>query len=70
MTETIPIPKEVMRQLISGLAQVEEALATIEELADKEGLERIRKARKEYKNRDVVEIESGDTLHDLSEASF
>lgn len=65
MAETIPVPKEVMRQLIHGLAQVEEALATIEELANKEGLERVRRARDEYKRGEVVESESGDALLDL-----
>jgi hypothetical protein len=37
-------------------------MATIEELADKEGLERIKKARDEYKKGDVVEVKNGDTL--------
>jgi hypothetical protein len=65
LAETIPVPKEVIRQLIHGLAQVEEALVTIEELANKEGLERVRKARDEYRRGEVVDVESGDALLDI-----
>jgi hypothetical protein len=63
LTETITIPKELLRDLYSGLAKVEEVLATIEELMDKEGIERIRKAEAEYKKGDYVAIrDSQDVL--------
>jgi len=49
LAKTVAIPEELLRELYVGLARVEEVLATIEELMDKEGLERIRKAEEEYK---------------------
>lgn len=48
MSESVAIPKNLLRDLYEGLAKVEEVLATIEELMDEEGLERIRKAEEEY----------------------
>jgi len=44
-----------MKQPLQGLAQVEEAMANIEELADKEGVERI---KNEYEKGDVIEIKN------------
>ena len=49
LAKTIAIPEELLRDLYVGLAKVEEVLATLEELMDKEGLERIRKAEEEYR---------------------
>jgi hypothetical protein len=62
LTKAMLVPKEVMRPLIYGLAQVEEALATIEELSDKKGMERIKEARDEYRKGEIVEIENGDAF--------
>jgi hypothetical protein len=47
------IPEELLRDLYVGLARVEEVLATLEELMDKEGLKRIRKAEEEYKKENI-----------------
>lgn len=49
MAKTVTIPEELLKDLYVGLARVEEVLATIEELMDKEGLKRIRKAEEEYR---------------------
>lgn len=49
MAKTITIPEELLKDLYAGLARVEEVLATLEELMDKEGLKRIRKAEEEYR---------------------
>ena len=50
-----------------GLAKVEEVLATLEELTDKEGLKRIRKAEEEYRRGDYVIVESGQEIGKLVE---
>ena len=42
LAKTITIPEELLRDLYVGLARVEEVLAALKELMDKEGLERIR----------------------------
>jgi len=49
LAKTITIPEELLKDLYAGLARVEEVLATLEELMDKEGLKRIRKAEEEYR---------------------
>ncbi|RJS68916.1 hypothetical protein CW693_03635 [Candidatus Bathyarchaeota archaeon] len=49
MAKTVTIPEELLKDLYVGLARVEEVLATLEELMDKEGLKRIRKAEEEYR---------------------
>ncbi|MGQ9551526.1 MAG: hypothetical protein ACUVUE_03770 [Candidatus Bathycorpusculaceae bacterium] len=48
LTESVTIPKGILKELCAWLVKVEEALATIEELMDKESLERICKAEDEY----------------------
>jgi len=49
LAKTVTIPEELLKDLYVGLARVEEVLATLEELMDKEGLKRIRKAEEEYR---------------------
>jgi len=49
LAKSVTIPEELLKDLYVGLARVEEVLATLEELMDKEGLKRIRKAEEEYR---------------------
>ena len=56
-----------MKNLYVGLAKVEEVLATLEELMDKEGLKRIREAEEEYRRGDYVIAESGQEIGKLVE---
>lgn len=56
--EYITIPKELLKDLYTGLAKVEEVLATLEELMDKEGLKRIRRAEDEYKKGEYTTVQS------------
>jgi hypothetical protein len=46
LAKTVAIPKELLRELVLELSRVEEALATIEELLDGEGLRGIRGLRR------------------------
>lgn len=48
-TETIEVPRELLQELTQRLARVEEVLATIEELSDPEGAERIRRSEEDLK---------------------
>ena len=59
MAESVIVPKTLLKDLYVGLAKVEEVLATLEELMDKEGLERIRKAEEDYEKGEYVTIQSG-----------
>ena len=67
MAESVTVPKELLKNLYMGLAKVEEVLATLEELMDKEGLKRIREAEEEYRRGDYVIVESGQEIGKLVE---
>ena len=67
MVESIAIPKTLLKDLYMGLAKVEEVLATLEELMDKEGLERIRKAEEEYRKGEYVPVQSSSEIKKLTE---
>jgi hypothetical protein len=67
LAESVIIPKELLKDLYSGLTKVEEVLATLEELMDREGLERIRKAEEEYRKGEYITIQSGSEIKKLIE---
>jgi len=68
LTESVTIPKALLKDLYMGLVKVEEALGTLEELVDKEGLGRIRLAEEEYgKGEYVTAQNSGEIKRLLSE---
>ncbi len=67
MADSVAIPKELLKDLYIGLAKVEEVLATLEELMDKEGLERIRKAEEEYERGEYITIRSSREIEGLAE---
>jgi len=56
LAETLAVPEELLKDLYMGLARVEEVLATLEELMDREGLERIREAEEEYEKGKCITI--------------
>ncbi|MEM3714350.1 MAG: hypothetical protein QXF82_05320, partial [Nitrososphaeria archaeon] len=65
MAEFVVVPKELLKNLYKGLAEVEEVLATLEELMDKEGLKRIEEAEEEYQRGDYVIVKSGEEVKRL-----
>ena len=67
MAESIAIPKTLLKDLYMGLAKVEEVLATLEELMDKEGLERTRKAEEEYRKGEYKTVKSSSEIKKLTE---
>jgi hypothetical protein len=67
LTEYIAIPKTLLKDLYMGLTKVEEFLATLEELMNKEGLERTRKAEEEYRKGEYVAVESSSEIKKLTE---
>lgn len=67
MTESVTVPKELLRDLYIGLAKVEEVLATLEELMDKEGLERVRKAEEEYRKGEFTRVQSSSEIEKILE---
>ena len=67
MAESVIIPKGLLKDLCMGLAKVEEVLATLEELMDKEGLERIRKAEEEYGKGEYITVQSSGEIKKFTE---
>ena len=67
MAESIVIPKTLLKDLYMGLAKVEEVLATREELMDKEGLERTRKAEEEHRKGEYITVKSSSEIKRLAE---
>ncbi len=54
MTQEILVPRPLLKELYEHFAKIEEILATLEELEDKEGLKRIEKSLEEYKKKEYV----------------
>jgi len=67
LVESVAVPKELLKDLYLGLSKVEEVLATLEELMDKEGLERIRKAEEEYGKGEYVTLQNSSEIKKLTE---
>ena len=67
MVESVAVPKELLRELHEGLLKVEEVLATLEELMDREGLERIRKAKEEYEKGEYATVERSEDIEKMVE---
>jgi len=62
LTEYINIPTVLLKELQEGLVRVEEVLATLEELANREGLERIKIAEEEYKKGEYITSYNSDDI--------
>ena len=62
MTEYITIPKELLKELHEGLVKVEEVLATLEELTNIEGLNRIKRAEEEYKKGEYITVKNAEEI--------
>jgi len=67
LAESVTIPKGLLKDLYTGLTKVEEVLATLEELMDTEGLERIRKAEEEYEKGEYITIQSSSKIKKITE---
>ncbi len=64
LTETVTVPLPLLKELYEHFDRIEEILATLEELSDKDGLERIQKARQEYKKKQYIAVAAADKIRD------
>ena len=64
MTQAIPVPRPLLKELYEHFAKIEEILATLEELANEEGLERIKKSLEEYKKKEYVSVKSPEGIRE------
>jgi len=56
LTEVVLVTRPLLKELYEHFAKIEEILATLEELANKEGLERIERSLQEYKKKEYVAV--------------
>lgn len=64
MTEVVSVPRPLLKELYEHFAKIEEILATLEELMNREGLERIKKSLEEYKKKDYVTAKSPESIRE------
>jgi len=57
LTESLSVPRSVLKELQEHAREIEEIIATLEELADQEGTRRVRISLKEYEQGEFVVVE-------------
>ena len=65
MGDVVSVPKALLEELYVHFMKIEEILATLEELMDKEGLERIKRGLEEYKKGEYVVAESEEDIENI-----
>ena len=65
MGDVVSVPKALLEELYVNFMKIEEILATLEELMDKEGLERIKRGLEEYKKGEYVVAESDEDIENI-----
>jgi len=58
LSEAVSVPRPLLKELYEYFARIEEILATLEELANKEGLERIERSLREYQKKEYATAKS------------
>ena len=66
MTESLTMPRSVLRELQEHARRIEEIIATLEELSDEERLRRIRSGLKEYKQGKYVIVKDPKKILELA----
>jgi hypothetical protein len=64
LTEAVSIPRPLLKELYEHFDRIEEILATLEELSNKEGLERIEKSLEEYKKKEFIAVKSPEKIRE------
>lgn len=67
MTESLVVPRSVLKELQEHARHIEELVATLEEMSDKEGLRRIRSGLKDYHKGDYVVLKDPKKIASLLE---
>lgn len=65
LAEVVSIPRPLLRELYEHFDRIEEILATLEELSNKEGLERIKKSLQEHKKKEVATVKSPEEIREV-----
>jgi len=67
LTESLSVPRSVLKELQEHAREIEEIIATLEEVADQEGIRRIRSSLKEYEQGELVVVEEPKKIGSLLE---
>lgn len=67
MTESLTVPRSVLKELEDHARHIEEIIATLEEIDDREGLRRIRAGLREYKSGAYVALKDPSEIRALLE---
>ena len=65
LADAVTVPKPLLRKLYEHFSKIEEILATLEELMDKEGLKRIKKSLEEYKRKEYVTAKTSEGIRKI-----
>jgi hypothetical protein len=64
LSEVVSIPRPLLKELYGHFAKIEEILATLEELADNEGLRRIKRSLQEFKQKEYLAVENPEKIRE------
>jgi hypothetical protein len=65
LAKVVSVPRPLLKELYEHFARIEEILATLEELSNKEGLERIEKSLEEYKKKEHITVRSPEKIREI-----
>lgn len=65
MTDWLSVPRSVLKELQEHARQIEEIIATLEELTDQEGIRRIRSSLKQYEQGEYAVLENPKEMESL-----
>lgn len=65
MTESVSVPRPLLKELYEHFAKIDEILATLEEFSNKEGLERIKKSLEEYAKKEYRTARSPEEIREI-----
>ncbi|MFH0850660.1 MAG: hypothetical protein V1924_06970 [Candidatus Bathyarchaeota archaeon] len=64
MTEVVSIPRPLLKELYEHFDKIEEIIATLEELSNEEGLERIEKSLEDYKKKEYITVKTPEMIRE------
>lgn len=65
LTDWLSVPRSVLKELQEHARQIEEIIATLEELTDQEGIRRIRSSLKQYEQGEYAVLENPKEMESL-----
>ena len=67
MTQSVSVPKSVLLELEEHARRIEELVATLEEVSDLAGMDRIRSGLRDYEKGDYVVLDDPKKMKSLQE---